>query len=136
MDAVESSPLIHRLEKLQAAVQRRWQRQIDQTVPFVAARWAASGVALLLFIVRIVWMVQGFYIVTYALGIYMLSLAIGFLSPLDDPDADSTADLPITTSKNDDEFKPFVCATLKPLVNGQERQLTFPCLTFSGAEAS
>lgn len=108
MDTAESGPLVQRLERLQAAIQRRWQRQIDQTVPYVTARWVTSAVCLLLFIVRIVWMVQGFYIVTYALGIYMLSLVIGFLSPLDDPDADSTADLPITTSKNDDEFKPFV----------------------------
>lgn len=108
MEPEENGPLIQRVELLRAALYRRWQRHLDQTVPWVATRWGAVAVGLSLFLVRVILWVQGFYIVTYALGIYVLSLVIGFLSPLDDPDSDLSADLPVTTSKNDDEFKPFV----------------------------
>lgn len=108
MEPESHGSLGDRLDRLRAAASRRWQRQLDLAVPWVASRWLAVGFAILLFLARVIWMVHGFYIVTYALGIYMLSLLIGFLSPLDDPDADSTADLPVTTSKNDDEFRPFV----------------------------
>ena len=56
--------------------------------------------------------VHGFYIITYGLGIYILNLLIGFLSPRIDPefaseddDDDDVAPLPTQT---DQEFKPFI----------------------------
>jgi hypothetical protein len=55
-----------------------------------------------------VYYVQGFYVVSYGLGIYILNLLIGFLSPKFDPELevlDGGASLP---TKGSDEFKPFI----------------------------
>ena len=49
-------------------------------MPHVHARWISLGVLLLLYMIR-VYLVGGFYIITYALGIYLLQRFIGFLSP-------------------------------------------------------
>ena len=46
----------------------------------------------------------GFYIVTYALGIYNLNLLLGFLTPQVDPELEG----PTLPSKKEDEFRPFV----------------------------
>lgn len=46
----------------------------------------------------------GFYIVTYALGIYNLNLLLGFLTPQVDPELEG----PTLPSKGQDEFRPFV----------------------------
>ena len=53
---------------------------LDKTVPHIAARWLGLGALLSLYVLR-VWMLRGWYIVTYGLGIYLLSLFIGFISP-------------------------------------------------------
>ncbi|KAI6677730.1 hypothetical protein NL676_038526 [Syzygium grande] len=50
---------------------------------------------------------QGFYIVSYGLGIYILNLMIGFLSPLVDPELEAS-DGPMLPTKGSDEFKPFI----------------------------
>lgn len=47
----------------------------------------------------------GFYIVTYALGIYNLNLLLGFLTPQFDPENEDGMSLP---TKSDQEFRPFV----------------------------
>merc|ERR1711990_407855 len=57
------------------------------------------------------YILQGWYIITYALGIYLLNLLIAFLSPRIDPalaeldEDDEGASLP---TKNSEEFKPFI----------------------------
>jgi hypothetical protein len=51
------------------------------------------------------YLIQGFYIVTYALGIFNLNLLLGFLTPLHVPDEH---DGPVLPSKANEEFKPFV----------------------------
>jgi hypothetical protein len=55
-------------------------------------------------------MVHGFYIVSYGLGIYLLNLLIGFLSPMVDPELDPSAaqDGPALPTRGSDEFKPFI----------------------------
>ena len=47
---------------------------------------------------------QGFYIVTYALGIYNLNLLLGFLTPQVDPELEG----PTLPSRAEEEFRPFV----------------------------
>lgn len=47
---------------------------------------------------------QGFYIVSYALGIYNLNLLLGFLTPQIDPEMEG----PTLPDKGSDEFRPFV----------------------------
>ena len=85
-------------------------RILDQSTPFILYRWLFCASLFLLYILR-VWLLQGFYIVTYALGIYILNLIIGFLSPKIDPEFDidmendSPSELP---TKNDSEFRPFI----------------------------
>merc|ERR1719192_1812076 len=47
-----------------------------------------------------VYLLQGYYIVTYGLGIFILNLFIGFLSPVDDE-----TEGPILPTSERDEFK-------------------------------
>merc|ERR1712194_322256 len=47
---------------------------------------------------------KGFYVVSYALGIYLLNLFIGFLTPAIDPDAEDGGSLPTYETE---EFRPF-----------------------------
>ena len=53
---------------------------LDRTVTFTLYRWIALALLLALYALR-VWYAQGWYIVSYTLGIYLLNLFIGFISP-------------------------------------------------------
>ncbi|CAH2061381.1 unnamed protein product [Thlaspi arvense] len=95
-DAV--SRLIH-------AVEQRQQHLLDKTVPHVLYRWIACLCVVLIYFVR-VFLLEGFYIITYAIGIYLLNLIIAFLSPQEDPEASITGGtLP---TRGSDEYRPFV----------------------------
>ncbi|EAA28102.1 hypothetical protein GE21DRAFT_4073 [Neurospora crassa] len=94
-------------------LQRQYQALLDQSTPYVTYRWVGTGVALFLFFVR-VFVAQGWYIVAYALGIYLLNLFLAFLTPKFDPSSDaldtemedgSVGTLP---TKQDEEFRPFI----------------------------
>jgi hypothetical protein len=63
---------------------QNYQLLLDWTVPFATGRWVGAVVLNLLFLARIV-VGQGWYVVTYGLGIYHLNLLILFLSPKIDP---------------------------------------------------
>lgn len=86
-----------------APLQRRLQVLLDKSTPHLAYRWVALAALLLLYAVR-VYFLKGFYIVTYALAIYMLNLLLGFLSPQVNPELEG----PTLPSKADEEFRPFV----------------------------
>ena len=73
---LEASPIA----PLVASLRQRQQRLLDASTPHVSRRWAALAALVLLYALR-VWSLQGFYIVTYALGIYNLNLLLGFLTP-------------------------------------------------------
>src|SRR4051812_42771379 len=90
--------------KLLHSFKRQYQSVLDASVPLLVARWVFLGAVILCYAFR-VYMVQGFYIVTYGLGIFLLNLFIGFLSPLEDVE-DGEA-LP-TSNSDASEFKPFV----------------------------
>ncbi|KAI3618353.1 hypothetical protein CBS9595_002716 [Malassezia furfur] len=66
----------------------RAQHLIDSMAPYTVQRWAATGVLLLLFLLRIV-LAEGWYIVCYALFIYLLNLFLAFLTPKFDPALES-----------------------------------------------
>ncbi|PON94390.1 Retrieval of early ER protein Rer [Trema orientale] len=57
-----------------------------------------------------VYLVLGFYIVSYELVIYILNLLIGFLPPQVDPEIHnlSSSDGPTFPTRGSDEFRPFV----------------------------
>jgi len=82
--------------------QRVLQRYLDKTVVWVRVRWAIFAVLLVLFAAR-VYLKQGYFVVSYGLGIYMLNLFIGFLSPAVDPETEETT-LP---TKESTEYRPF-----------------------------
>mmetsp|Transcript_2435 Transcript_2435/g.3197 ORF Transcript_2435/g.3197 Transcript_2435/m.3197 type:complete len:184 (-) Transcript_2435:10-561(-) len=85
-----------------------YQRKLDESVPWIKARWGLTGFLFFLYVLRVT-TAGGWYIVSYALGIYLLNLLIGFLSPQIDPELLETDEdnkgLPTTS---DDEFKPFI----------------------------
>lgn len=61
-------------------ISRKWQYLLDKASPHIVMRWVIFVVVFALYFVR-VYLVNGWYIVTYGLGIYMLNQFIGFLSP-------------------------------------------------------
>lgn len=87
-------------------VWRRYQYLLDKSTPHTVYRWIGTAIVVLIYILR-VYFVQGFYIISYGLGIYLLNLLIGFLSPLVDPEVD-VSDGPMLPTKGSDEFKPFI----------------------------
>ncbi|GAA95174.1 hypothetical protein E5Q_01829 [Mixia osmundae IAM 14324] len=62
----------------------QYQTALDKCTPYSLQRWSATAGLLFLFMLRIL-LVQAFYIVTYALGIYLLNLFLAFLQPKFDP---------------------------------------------------
>lgn len=88
-----------------------YQNWLDKTTPYVPYRWCSTIVMFAAFIFRIIF-VQGWYIVAYCLGIYLLNLFLAFLQPKYDPSLhaddgleDGESSLP---TKQDQEFRPFV----------------------------
>lgn len=57
---------------------------LDSVVPYQIPRWIFSVIVLVVYGIR-VFLLQGWYIVTYALAIYLLNLFIAFISPKFDP---------------------------------------------------
>jgi len=94
------------IQRLAFSIKRRSQILLDKSTPHTALRWVGFVVLLLLYALR-VYLIQGFYIVTYGLGIYLLNLFIGFLQPQDDMD---TSDGPALPTGGDEikEFRPFI----------------------------
>ncbi|GFS29643.1 protein RER1 [Nephila pilipes] len=86
----------------------KYQCALDAWTPFTLSRWIAFVILLLIYLIRVFYL-KGWYIITYALGIYHLSLFIAFLSPKIDPAAhenyDEGPELPTTVHE---EFRPFI----------------------------
>ncbi|XP_020225690.1 protein RER1B [Cajanus cajan] len=83
-----------------------FQYYLDKSTPHSVYRWIGTLVIAIIYVLRTFY-VQGFYIVSYGLGIYLLNLLIGFLSPLVDPELDPS-NAPMLPTKGSDEFKPFI----------------------------
>ncbi|XP_050365827.1 protein RER1A-like [Argentina anserina] len=88
-------------------VSRRYQHLLDKSTPHVLHRWLGTLAVALVYVLR-VYLVQGFYVVSYGLGIYLLNLLIGFLSPQVDPEIHDLSDGPTLPTRGSDEFRPFV----------------------------
>ncbi|KAK2765152.1 retention in endoplasmic reticulum protein 1 [Arachnomyces sp. PD_36] len=92
-------------------ITRQYQAYLDACTPFTLYRWLGTGALLIVFFLRII-LAQGWYIVAYTLGIYLLNLFLAFLQPKFDPSLtqdegleDGESSLP---TKQDDEFRPFI----------------------------
>ncbi|KAJ9464648.1 Protein RER1B [Diplonema papillatum] len=81
------------------------QKFLDELVPHTSLRYLALFMLLLVFCIRIV-SAQGYYVVAYGLGIYLLKLAVLFVQPLVDPEQeeDESVGLPL----QNDDHKPFI----------------------------
>ncbi|GAB2291274.1 Protein rer1a [Dionaea muscipula] len=101
--SAEPPPLIQNLRQGLVV----YQYYLDKTTPQSVPRWVGTLALAAIYGLRVFY-VQGFYIVTYALGIYLLNLLIGFLSPLADPESEAGSDGPMLPTKGSDEFKPFI----------------------------
>jgi hypothetical protein len=95
--------------KRRSDASRSFQYYLDRSTPHATGRWLGTLAAAAIYALR-VYMAQGFYIVTYGLGIYLLNLLIGFLSPMVDPELDpsAAAEGPALPTRGSDEFKPFI----------------------------
>ncbi|KAI8989286.1 retrieval of early ER protein Rer1 [Pilobolus umbonatus] len=108
-----ASNLLAQKSHLERHSQQRFQQILDQTTPYTTYRWASTTFLLLLFLLRVVF-AEGWYIITYALGIYILNLFLAFLTPKFDPSveldmqANEMEEGPSLPMKNDEEFKPFI----------------------------
>lgn len=92
------------------------QKLLDESVPYTVYRWAAFGTVLFMFLVRIL-LVQGWYIICYALSIYLLNLFLAFLTPKFDPSLEQELQAMeleegglgnILPTAQDEEFRPFI----------------------------
>lgn len=96
------------IKKFFLTISTRYQTFLDSTVPHLLPRWISTLVMMIVFLARILY-VQGWYIVTYALGIYQLNLFIAFLTPKIDPALEELEeDGPELPTKADQEFRPFI----------------------------
>lgn len=86
---------------------RRYQHLLDKSTPLVLYRWIFLAAIAAVYALR-VYVVQGFYIITYGLGIYILQLLIAFLSPQVDPEIQGLTDGPALPTRGSEEFRPFV----------------------------
>ncbi|XBI27310.1 hypothetical protein VPH35_051792 [Triticum aestivum] len=89
---------------------RAFQYYLDRSTPHATGRWVGTLVVAAVYALRVL-SIHGFYIVSYGLGIYLLNLLIGFLSPMVDPELDPSAaahDGPALPTRGSDEFKPFI----------------------------
>lgn len=91
---------------------RIYQTWLDKTVPLLIPRWISFGLLYILYFIR-VFILQGWYIVSYALAIYHLNLFIAFLSPKVDPsiyggDDSEDEDGPALPTNSNEEFRPFI----------------------------
>ncbi|DAZ92519.1 TPA: hypothetical protein N0F65_012749 [Lagenidium giganteum] len=90
------------IARVTASIGRKWQHFLDRSTIHVTARWVTALLLIALYLYR-VFVLNAFHIVTYGLGIYLLNLFIGFLSPQIDADNDG----PMLPSKQSEEFRPF-----------------------------
>lgn len=102
-DFLSSIPGYDRFDRIRFNVQRRYQKLLDDVLPFTLYRWIFTAFLLVLYVYR-VWM-EGWWIISFTLALYLLTIAVGFVSPMD-VDQDGS-ELPLN-NYTDGEFKPFV----------------------------
>jgi Rer1 family len=101
---IEPLSLPHCVSSVSHSVKRAVQYWLDKSTIHIVPRWVGFGVVFTLFFIR-VYLLQGFFIVAYGLGIYLLNNFIAFLSPLEDP-LDDGPGLP-STNREAKEYRPF-----------------------------
>jgi hypothetical protein len=83
------------------------QRYLDLVTPHHIPRWIVIFLLTVYFMYRVV-SLQGFYIVAYVLGIFLLNQFILFLTPVVINDMEDDEDEPHLPTSSDEEFRPFM----------------------------
>ena len=103
MDSYENVSSFNRVDRL-------IQYYLDRITPFASFRWLLNLFLLFSVFLRII-LLQGFYVIAYGLGIFLLNQFILFLTPkqesMVDEDDDDADRLHLPT-KSDEEFRPFI----------------------------
>ena len=89
-----------------STVKRATQYWLDKSTIYPLQRWLAFTFIFCLFFLRI-YLIQGYFIVAYGLGIFLLNNFIAFLSPLEDPATADYDDGPSLPTSSKEEYKPF-----------------------------
>jgi len=93
--------------KVTRSIGVKYQLLLDKWTPHARSRWVFAISLIILFMLRIIF-AQGWYIITYALGIYHLNLFIAFLTPKIDPALDYEDDGLDLPTRSTQEFRPFI----------------------------
>lgn len=84
---------------------RMIQHWLDRSTIHLWPRWGCFAFFVMIFSLRI-YVTEGFYIIAYGLGIFLLNNFIAFLTPLEDLSTDDGLTLP-STQKEGKEYRPF-----------------------------
>ncbi|CAO0796702.1 unnamed protein product [Mucor circinelloides] len=109
METIEESAENSFMER-KSSIVARWQAFVDRSTPYTTYRWISFGAVFSLFLLRIIF-AQGWYIICYALGIYLLNMFLAFLTPKFDPsleEEEEDEEGPTLPTRNDEEFRPFI----------------------------
>ncbi|GFP98411.1 protein rer1b [Phtheirospermum japonicum] len=105
-EAGNDGPPISPLAKWRNDFSRAFQYFLDRSAPHTVNRWLGTLAAAAIYVLR-VYYVRGFYVISYGLGIYILNLLIGFMSPKVDPELDVLDGASFPT-RDSQEFRPFI----------------------------
>ncbi|MFS8000074.1 putative retrieval of early ER protein Rer1 [Helianthus anomalus] len=94
------------LAKWKTEFSRAFQFYLDKSTPLLVHRWIGTLAVAAIYVLRVYYL-AGFYVISYGLGIYILNLLIGFLSPKVDPELEALDGASLPT-KESDEFRPFI----------------------------
>ncbi|KAL8443394.1 hypothetical protein Emed_006850 [Eimeria media] len=119
-----------------ASVSRMSNAYLNKSILYLKTRWLAFFACLAFYLLR-VYLLAGFFVVTYGLGIYLLNLLIGFISPQIDPETEEYV-LPVRGSgggggsADSGEFRPFLrqVPEFKAWVSGMRALLIAIGMTF------
>ncbi|VDL59688.1 unnamed protein product [Hymenolepis diminuta] len=76
----------------------------DKIVPYTITRWILFLGLLTFYVIRVAFL-QGFFVVSYALAIFILSQLLAFLTPQFQPNKSGD---PLLPTNSDGEFRPFM----------------------------
>lgn len=109
MNEETTAPSRNAVSQFCLRLSQTYQGLLDKSTPHTKVRWTCAVLFIGLFLLR-VFLCQGWYIVTYALGIYHLNLFIAFLTPKMDPalDLDGDDQGPELPTRSNEEFRPFI----------------------------
>jgi len=80
----------------------------DKIIIYILERWLIALILLIIYLIRM-FTTNGFYALTYCMGIHFLNSFIGFISPLEDPEEEgvNVDDISYLPQNSKEEFRPF-----------------------------